>query len=153
MTKKAEFNAEEWSNVVQAPLLAGLRVATAERGGTIRESLAMAKAYQAARERQGESELLDELVSSPPSLDPGMAREAGGDVSAFVTQRIRDAMALVEQKATPDEADAYRDFIVAIAEAVAGASKEGGFLGVGGKPVSDAEQTAIAELRALLGVS
>jgi len=151
--KKAEFNAEEWSSVVQAPLLAGLRVATAEGGGTLRESLAMGKAYQAARERQGESELLDELVSSPPSLDPGMARAAGEDVPAFVGNRIRGAMALVGQRATPEEADAYRDFVVAIAEAVAGASKEGGFLGIGGKPVSDTEQTAIEELRALLGAT
>lgn len=82
-----------------------------------------------------------------------MARAAGEDVPAFVGNRIRGAMALVGQRATPEEADAYRDFVVAIAEAVAGASKEGGFLGIGGKPVSDTEQTAIEELRALLGAT
>lgn len=145
MTKKAEFNADEWSKVVQGPLLAGLRVATADRGGTIRESLAMGKAYTEARKGQGQSEVLDELVSSPPALDPGMVQQ-GGDIAG----RIRDAVALVEAKATAEEAESYRQFILAIAQAVAGASKEGGFLGVGGKPVSEAEQAALDELATAL---
>ncbi len=66
MTKKADFNAEEWSKVVEGPLLAGIRVITADRGGTIRESLAMGQVYAHARQQQGASELLDELVATPP---------------------------------------------------------------------------------------
>jgi len=45
MTKKAEFNAEEWSVVLQGPPIAGMMVITAERGGTLRESVSMGKAY------------------------------------------------------------------------------------------------------------
>lgn len=41
MTKKADFNADEWAKVVEGPLLAGMQVITADRGGTIRESMAM----------------------------------------------------------------------------------------------------------------
>lgn len=149
MTKKADFNADEWEKVVQGPLLAGMRVAMAERGGVIRESLAMGQAYQAARARQGESELLDELVGSPPGLDPSLLQ--GGDVQAKASEGIRTAVELVESKATAEEADAYRDFIISIAQTVAGASKEGGFLGIGGKQVSEAEQSAIDELTATLG--
>lgn len=70
MTKKADFNAEEWSAIVEGPLMAGMRVIVADRGGTIRESLAMGKLYAQARQQQGDSELLEELVSSPPQLDP-----------------------------------------------------------------------------------
>ena len=36
MTKKADFNADEWSTIAEGPLLAGMRVVTASRGGTIR---------------------------------------------------------------------------------------------------------------------
>jgi hypothetical protein len=151
MTKKAEFNAEEWSKVVQGPLLAGMRVATAERGGTIRESLAMGRAYSEARKRQGESELLDELVSSPPALDPGLVSQGGGDMAALLTERLREAVGLVQGKGTAEEAEAYKRFILSIAQAVASASKEGGVLGIGGKQVSEAEQAAIDELASALG--
>ena len=63
MTTKADFNAEEWSTVVEAPVYAAMRVITADRGGTLRESLAMGHVYQEARGHHGESELLDELVN------------------------------------------------------------------------------------------
>jgi hypothetical protein len=43
MTRKAEFNAEEWSTVVDGPLYAGMRVISAERGGTLRETVAMGR--------------------------------------------------------------------------------------------------------------
>ena len=49
MTTKADFNAEDWSTVVDGPLYAGLRVIAAHRGGTLRESLAMGHVYQDAR--------------------------------------------------------------------------------------------------------
>jgi len=77
MTKKADFNADEWSKVVEGPVLAGMKVIAADRGGTIRESLAMGQVYNQARQQQGESELLDALVSSPPALDPARMRSAG----------------------------------------------------------------------------
>src|SRR6185437_5791912 len=82
MTRKADFNAEEWSKVVDGPLYAGMLVISAERGGTLRETAAMSRVYQDARQRRGASELLDELISSPPSIDADRIREAGGDVAA-----------------------------------------------------------------------
>ena len=80
MTRKADFNAEEWSKVVDGPLYAGMRVVSAERGGTLRETVAMGRVYQEARQRRGASELLDELIKSPPSIDPERIRAAGGDI-------------------------------------------------------------------------
>ena len=150
MTEKADFNAEEWSSVVEGPLLAGLRVVTAHRGGTIRESLAMGQVYKQARERHGESELLDELVSSPPALDQERVR-AAGDVAKAVTERLGEAVGILRQKATPAEVDAYRNFVMDVAEAAAKAHKEGGFIGIGGKQVSESEQAALDEIEAALG--
>lgn len=43
MTTKASFNAEEWATIAEAPILAGMRVAAAERGGTLRETLAVGR--------------------------------------------------------------------------------------------------------------
>ena len=149
MTAKAEFNAEEWSTLVEAPLLAGMHVATADRGGTIRESMAMGKVYTHARQQRGESELLDELVASPPAMDPEKLR-AIGDVATAARTRLGEAKRILEAKATPEELDAYRKFVVSVAEAAAQARKEGGFAGIGGKPVSDAERAALDEISAAL---
>jgi hypothetical protein len=149
MTRKADFNAEDWERVVEGPLLAGMRVVAADRGGTIRESLAMGQAYAHARQQQGESELLDELVSAPPAMDPNRLRD-GGDLAAKIDSGLRDAVRLVEQKASPEEVDAYKGFVVTVAEAVANAHREGGFLGIGGKPVSDSERAAIDEIKTTL---
>jgi hypothetical protein len=151
MTSKADFNAEEWTTVVEGPLYAGMRVISADRGGTLRESLAMGRAYQAARDAGGDSELLDELVKSPPSVDPERVREAGGDIAAVAAERLRAAMGILEAKATPEEIDAYKRFVMTVAQAVAGAHKEGGFLGIGGKPVSDSENQALDEISTTLG--
>ncbi len=149
MTKKADFNAEEWSKVVEGPMLAGMRVITADRGGTIRESVAMGKVYAQARQQQGKSELLDELVSSPPAIDPARMRSAG-EAGQASSEGLREALRLLAQKASPEEADAYRGFVRDLADAVARAHKEGGLLGVGGKEVSPEEQTALDEIEAAL---
>lgn len=151
MTRKADFNAEEWSTVVDGPLYAGMRVIGAERGGTIRETLAMSRVYQEARQGHGESELLDELVKSPPSIDQERVREAGGNLSGLTTQALRNAMSILEAKATPDEVDAYKTFVMTVAQAAAGAHKEGGFLGIGGTQISDAENQALDEISTALG--
>jgi hypothetical protein len=149
MTKKADFNAEEWSTIVEGPMLAGMRVITAARGGTIRESLAMGKTYANARRQQGESELLDDLVAAPPSLDPERVR-GGGDIARASSEGLHAALQLLEQKAAPEEVEAYRRFVMSLAEAAANAHKEGGFMGVGGKQVSDEEQVALDELATTL---
>jgi hypothetical protein len=151
MTRKADFNAEEWSKVVDGPLYAGMRVVGADRGGTLRETVAMSRVYQEARQRRGASELLDELIKTPPSIDPDRIREAGGDLASVTTRELRDAMAILEAKATPAEVDDYKVFVMTVAQAAASAHKEGGFLGIGGKPISAAEDQALDEISAALG--
>jgi hypothetical protein len=151
MTRKADFNAEEWSTVVEGPLYAGMRVISADRGGTLRETLALSRVYQHAREGHGQSDLLDELLKSPPSIDPDRVREAGGNIAAVASERLREAVGILEAKATPEETDAYKRFVMTVAQAAASAHKEGGFLGIGGKQISDAENQALDEISTSLG--
>ena len=149
MAKKADFNAEEWSTVVEGPVLTGMRVIMAERGGRIRESLAMGKVYTEARQDQGQSELLDALVSSPPSIDPQRLQGAG-DLTAASGDRLREALDILGEKGSPEDVEAYKTFVVGVAQAAAEAHKEGGFVGIGGKPISDAEQAALDEIKSIL---
>ncbi len=149
MAKKADFNAEEWSTVVEGPVLAGMRVILAERGGKIRESLAMGKVYTEARQNQGHSELLDALVSSPPSID-SQRLQGAGDLAAASGDRLREALGILGEKGSPEDVEAYKAFVLAVAQAAAEAHKEGGFVGIGGKPISDSEQAALDELKGIL---
>src|SRR6059058_2004144 len=124
MTRRAEFNAEEWSTVVDGPLYAGMRVIGADSGGTLRETVAMGRVYQDARARSGESELLDELLKSPPSIDADRVRAAGGDLGAITSRHLREAIRILESKAAPAEVDDYKRFVMTVAQAVAAAHKE-----------------------------
>ena len=111
----------------------------------------MSRVYQEARQRRGASELLDELIKSPPSIDPDRIRAAGGDLASVTGEQLRDAMTILEAKATPAEVDDYKVFVMTVAQAAASAHKEGGFLGIGGKPISDAENQALDEISSALG--
>lgn len=147
MTTKADFNADEWERLAQAPAFAGLMVILGDRGGSFRESIALGKAYAAARREGGGSELLEQVVASPPHVHPKSI------TPDELPERIREAIRLVEQKATPEEAEEYRQFILRVADAVAHAHKEGGVLGIGGKEVSEQEQAVLDQLASTLGTS
>jgi hypothetical protein len=151
MTGKRDFNAEEWDKLVQAPALAALRVIHADRGGTLRESLSLARAYAEARQSGG-GELLDAIVSSPPALDPSTTRSPE-QLAERADQALRDAIELLERKATPEEVEDYRRFVLAVADTVAHAHREGGFLGIGGKEVSDSEQAVLDQLAQTVGAT
>jgi hypothetical protein len=148
MTQKSEFDAEEWSRVSEAPPLAGVIVVTAQRGGTLRESIALGKAYAEARQNQGSNEILDAIVAEQPHVNPQERYGSAEELRTAGLEKIREAIELLSSKATPDEVDGYKQFIVDLAERAAHAHKEGGFLGIGGKEVSDAEQQALDEIRA-----
>ena len=144
MTGKSAFTEEEWQAVLEGPPIAGMVVLTAERGGSFRESFALAKAYAEARQEHGESEVLDEIVAAKPEFD----RHRYGSPEALQgagLQRLRDAAAALEAKATPEEVDAYRGFVLELARRVAAAHKEHG------ESVSENEQAALATIAETLG--
>ena len=150
MTGKADFTEEEWRQVLEAPPSAGMIVITAESGGSIRESFSMAKAYTEARQHHGESELLDEVVSTKPEVDRTRAGSRE-ELKEHNLQNLRDAVAVLETKAGPEEVEEYKRFIVGLAERVAEAHREG-FMGLSGERVSDAERAAVEEIASTLGV-
>jgi hypothetical protein len=147
MTGKADFTAEEWDVILEGPPSAGLIVSTAERGGTFREAFSIAKAYTEARKRHGESQLLDEIVSAKPEVD--RSRHGSADeLKVHALGRIGEAVGLLELKATPQEVDDYRGFVLAVAERVAAAKTE-----EGDQPATESERAAIAEIATALGTT
>jgi hypothetical protein len=146
MTGKADFSQEEWKVILEAPPTVGAIVLTAQRGGTFRETFAMARAYVEARKQHGQSELLDEIVSAKPEHDHTRYHSAE-ELKAGGLQHLREAVALLEQRASKDEVDSYRRFVLTLADKVANAHREHG------QAVSDAEQAAIDEIASTLGVT
>ena len=144
MTGSADFSAEEWDVVREGPTSAAMIVSTAQRGGTFREVFAIAKAYAEARQEHGDSALLDELVSSKPEMDHTKSHSPE-ELKQHGLERIREAVALVEGKATAQELGDYRLFVISLAKRVAGAKKEGD------EAISEAESAAIAEITQALG--
>jgi hypothetical protein len=146
MTTKAAFSPEEWTVLLEAPPAAGMMVITASHGGTFRETIAMSKAYAEARAEHGDSELLDEIVAAKPKVDhtryhsPEELRDSG-------LGHLRDAVALLQGKATAEECEDYRRFILSVANKVANAHKEAG------QSVSPAEAQAIEQISAALGMA
>ena len=59
--------------------------------------------------------------------------------------------ALVDRKASREEADEVKRWLVSIAHRTAEAAKEGGILGIGGVRVSEAETRAIRDVAEALG--
>ncbi len=144
MTTKAAFSPEEWTVVLEGPSTAGMIVITAAHGGTFRETIAMAKAYTEARAEHGESELLDEIVAEKPKTDR-TRYHSPEELKDHGLAHIRDAVALLESKATAEERDDYRQFVLTLANKVAAAHREEG------QSVSPAEAAAIQEITTALG--
>jgi hypothetical protein len=145
MTGKTEFTLAEWELVLVGPPTAGLIVVTAQRGGVFRETFEIGKAYTEARRLTGQSQLLDEIVGARYKRDHTRYRTAA-EMKKGGLKHLRDAVALLEQKATPDELAAYKRFVLSVAGRVANAHREEGV------SVSPAEQAAIDEIAAALGV-
>ena len=144
MTGEADFTTDEWELLRAAPSTAGMIVITAERGGQFRESISMAKAYVEAREEHGDSQLLGDLVSAKPKVESKRFRSAE-ERRQYGLQQLHDAAELLDGKATRQEADEYRACVNGLAKRAADASK-GGFLGLRGRRISDAERSAIEEI-------
>jgi hypothetical protein len=146
MTAKSDFSAEEWRLILEGPPSAGMIVVTAQRGGTFRETIAMAKAYVEARQQHGESELLDEIVAAKPERDH-THYHSPEELKQHGLQLLRDSVTVLERKASSIEVEEYRRFIITLVHKVAAAHREHG------QDVSEPEQAAIDDIAAALNTT
>lgn len=161
MTDKASFTPDEWTALISSPLLAGMAVTVAEPSGLwgmLREGMASARAMVEAKSASGSAlakSIAEELSTSQGRSAAQQALKArlSGKSAAELKQQIITSLKAVgdiaDQKAKQD-APAFKAWLKHIAEAVAEASTEGGFLGFGGVSVSDAEKATLAEVAAAL---
>jgi hypothetical protein len=168
MSSKTNYTAEEWKLVLKAPLMAGLAVVAASPSGplgALREMFAVGKLVaetktQADARSGSPNELLGSLVAdlgSPEGRAQMDASELRGlapaQLRTHALEACRAVAALVDRKASREEAEGIKRWLVGVAQRTAEAAKEGGFLGFGGTQVSETETATIREVAQALGVT
>ena len=172
MSLEERFSEEEQFLLTSTTSLIGSAMAFAEGSGlgTVKEMMASAKSLMAGVKDYPDNEIIRGIL---PNLED--RKEAMADAKAFrektlsrlkeksikshaqmSTQLIEDCQAvtlLLDEKASAEEKEEFKAWAMSIAENVAKAAKEGGFLGIGGVRVSDGEKEMYAKIAAALGTS
>lgn len=149
---RSRFTKDELERIHMAPMAAYAIVARSSISG-IRSSVAEIRAaHEVGLERLKEVEPVSLLGSVfgaglTSSEAAELQQEISGDGELIET--IRDAAGIVKAKAADELAD-FRTLVLEVAQRVAAAGKEGGFLGIGGVKVSEKETAAIAQIAAAL---
>ena len=165
MADKSNFTPEEWKLLLESVMMAGIAVTVAEPSGLwglLKESFASGSALRQAKIDPGSSPLIKAVVAdfettegqhtARDGLKEQLASRKPAEVKVQCIETLRQARALVDAKA-PDDAAAFKGWLREISQHVAEASKEGGFLGIGGVLVSDAEKATLTEISNALGLT
>ena len=163
MASKANFTPDEWKAILGSPMLAGMAVTLAEPSGlwgTMKEGMASGYALLEAKRDAGANELAKALVADMETSEGRSAAQNGlkaqltGKSPAEIKQQAIATLTRVGQildAKAPADAPAFKAWLKHVAEKVAEASTEGGFLGFGGVKVTDAEKASISEVVRALG--
>jgi hypothetical protein len=159
VTTKSDFTEEEWATLVRAPMVAGMAITFADPGGPIevvKETTAVLKfATGSSSEQRGD--LVGEVAREMRGLveqrkNPAADFKPRGTMAGKeILDELSRADEIVAAKATPEEAEAFRAWIMECAQRAAEAAKEGGFLGFRAEQVSQGEKDMLAQLRSALG--
>ena len=159
MTSKADYDEEEWTRLRRAPFVAGLAISMADPGGPIEMAKETMATLRAATTPPSQEELLvavSQDIASMMNRKQNPLKDFKPDSAALAGKMVLDELKAVNEiataKATPEEADAFRRWLLTVAQAAADAAKEGGFMGFGAELVSQGELRMLGELRATLGV-
>ena len=154
MTTKDAFTEEEWPRLERAPIIAAMSISLADPGGPIeavKESMAGIKSIKKAAET-ADQELVKEVARSAAQKMQNRQnpvkdfRPKGALAGQEILEELRAVNGIVTQKGTPEEAAAFREWLLATAKDAADAAKEGGFMGFKAERVSEGEQEMLDKL-------
>lgn len=155
MTSKADFTEAEWTRLKRSPFIAGAAITLADPGGPIeavKETSATLKTVLRAAEGGGHGEFVDSLARD--AADEVRHRKnplegfkpRGATAGIEILDELREVNRIVTEKASADDAAAYRSLLLDTAKEAADAAKEGGFLGFHAERVSEGEQRMLDQL-------
>jgi hypothetical protein len=159
MTTKADFTDEEWARLERAPIIAGMAISLADPGGPIeavKESVATLRTVTETAQSGGGGGLVDAVAGSFAEKaklrqNPlGDFKPRGAMAGQEILNELQTVNELVRDKATPEEAAAFREWLLTVAKRAAEAAKEGGFMGFKAERVSEGEQKMLDQLGQVL---
>lgn len=154
MTSKQDFDEQEWTRIVRAPFVAGMAITLADPGGPIEAAKETMATLKAATNPPSREQLLTDVALDLQTMTQqrhnplkGFKPNAGSPAGEQVVEELRGVQGLVAAKAEPEEAAAFGNWLVHVAQAAADAAKEGGFMGFGAEQVSEREKAMIDHVR------
>ena len=163
MANKSSFTPEEWSRLVASPVVTSMAITASDPGGLwslLQESMSSGWALVEAKQNAQAAPLVKVVVEDITNSETRDAVRTSfqaqfkgsqfADVKRKAVDELRAVSNLLDAKA-PNEAAAFKFWLLSVAQKSAEAGKEGGFLGFGGVAVSDAEKATLAEIAAALG--
>jgi hypothetical protein len=156
MTSRQDFSDEEWARIRRAPLVAGLAISLADPGGPIEVAKETMASLRSATLPPSQEELLAGVALDVQALAQHRQNPLGDfkpRSGQQVLEELRGVNEIVTAKATPEEVEAFRRWLVAAAQSAADAAKEGGFMGFGAEQVSAGEKQMLDQVRAVLGLA
>jgi hypothetical protein len=160
MTTKEAFSEEEWTRICRAPFVAGMAITIADPGGPIEISKEGMATIRSATVPPSQEELLAAVALDIQAMMQAKHNPAkdfkptsAPTAAAEILDELRAVDGIVAAKATPEERDAFRNWMIVTAQAAADAAKEGGFMGFGAERVSAGEQAMLDQIKSALGQS
>ncbi len=162
MSAKSDFTPAEWSVLLQTPAVAGMAVVAAAPSGPIglfKELTTMGRLILAAGDGAPAGSLVANLVADIKDVAAGKVKPPPEErippeaLREKLLESCRAIVVLLAAKVPPDEAGAYKQWIVDVTTQVAQAAKEGVLLGFGGTPVTPVERTLLHDIAHALGVT
>jgi hypothetical protein len=164
MAGKADFTKEEWTLLLESPMIAGMAVTAADPSGLwglLKESFAGGSALTRAITGTDTNALVKAVVTdfstgegrsaARDGLKEKFAASQPTDLKKKSIDSLRQVSALLDKKAAGDAA-AFKAWLRQISQSTAEAATEGGGLfGLGGVQVSDAEKATLTEISSALG--
>ena len=159
MTTKSDFTEEEWVRIRRAPFVAGMAISLADPGGPIEMAKETIATLKSATNPPSREQLLAEIALDIQSMTQqkqnplGDYRVTDGKrAGQQILDELRSVQQIVASRATPEEANAYSQWLVATAQTAADAAKEGGFMGFRAEQVSQGEKSMLDQVRSALGI-
>lgn len=159
MASKASFTPEEWAQILQSVMMAGMAVSAADPSGLfgmLKEGLATGSALLSAKSDAASNELIKAVVAdfetsegrstARDGLKAKLSGSQPGEIKQKAIESLRQVSAILGAKA-PQDAPVFKAWLLRVGEHVAEAAKEGGgIFGIGGVQVSDAEKATLGEI-------
>jgi hypothetical protein len=158
MANKQDFTPEEWTKILQSPMLVGIAVSMADPSGlwgALKEAVAGSAEIGTANRDASANALIKAVITDINTPDGRSALQnalkscfADAEPAQCVERslaNLHEVSVILDAKA-PADAVAFKAWLCAVSQKVAEASTEGAFLGFGGAQVSDAEKATLADI-------